>query len=659
MGFCAKDYDENGDGFVSWIEFFNVYRQRNIVVRLSLCERIFLTFDDPDSSVFAQILSIVLLSVILISSACFILSTVDEFQDRGEGPEPLLEAPSPTPLLKNIDLICLMLFCVEYLVRLATVWNVRMEVFKKNRLLDLVVGFDPIYLPGPGLRVLRFIFTPANLIDLAAILPAAISLLVSSSGNGGLVVLRIIRLTRIFRAFKSPALIEPVIVIGRTLTQSTKALYVLAFNLLLGIIISGSLMYLAEGQGQWDEAQQRYTRRVGWQWNATSQQMEEVTEVSPFQSIPHTFWWAIVTITTVGYGDLVNHPRTGWGYVVTMITMVFSLVMLALPVGVIGGTFSQVWSEFDEERKREAELVRQELFFVTTSLQRLDPEQMCRMMLVEVWDDHGLLGQAKARSAPFRFMGEAKLELELPCNTRIMRQKTLQLQPNMDLVARKVSGEVTMRYSWTPKGFEDNCQVDEKRFASRPSRDLSQVDVIGLGKMMDPELEGRLEVTIVSANRLINLGNTARQGASNPYCMVFVYPIRPAAGSLLRPCVWQTPTAPRTLSPCWEVSHIFDYNWSAPFAREDMVVSRVESGAEAEMLEAQGLGLGVEKLGEVAQLIRVLAAELQQLKEEVKMIASRLDWLSLAPGSSAALASAASSPPEHCPQSAVAAVSGS
>jgi len=643
-GFSVLEYDTNGDGFVSWVEFFAVYRKRNITVRLSVCERIFLTFDDPDSSMCAQVVSMVVLTIIVVSSCCFVLSTVDQFQvPSADG----TEAPKPNPVLKRVDEVCLVLFCLEYLVRLATCWNVRTELFKKAKLLSLIVGFEPIKLPGPLMRVFYFMVTPTNVIDLAAILPAVLAIFIQSE-SGGFVVLRLIRLTRIFRVLKSPALIEPVVIIGRTLQQSTKALYVLLFNLLLGVVISGSLMYLAEG-GTWDEATQHYLRRAGQQWNASSGQFIELYEQSPFQSIPHTFWWAMVTIATVGYGDENNYPKTAWGYTIAVLTMVFSLVMLALPVGVIGGTFSQVWSEFDAEKKREAEMVRQETFFVTQSMQRLDPDQMCRMMLIEVWDDSSMKiaeprgkAQRKAcghRAAPFHFMGEAKLELELPSYTRVARQKTLPLQPNTELINRKVTGEITLRYEWTPAALlEDGALPRRLSFQSsgrRTSFDLGR----NSARLGDDEpvsaIKGALQVTIVSADRLINLGNTGRRGMSNPYCMVFVYPSRPVNGGLLQPCVWRTPTAQRTLSPRWEVNDLFAYDWSIPKALEEQVEA---TGERCKVLpcERREVELNQGKLTEVVLLLRTLASELQQVKEEVRVLHGRLDWLSLDPADAAA-----------------------
>ena len=156
-----------------------------------------------------------------------------------------------------------------------------------------------------------------HVIDLAAIVPGVISSflpsLFSQGGGGGFVVLRLIRLTRVFRA---PVIREPATIIAITIRRSAKALFVLGVNLGLGIIIFGSLMYLAE-QGKWNADDHTYLRETGRTWNALANDgkgaWEKATEESPFVSIPHTLWWAITTATTVGYGD--NYPTTGLGYV--------------------------------------------------------------------------------------------------------------------------------------------------------------------------------------------------------------------------------------------------------------------------------------------------------------------------------------------------------
>ena len=58
---------------------------------------------------------------------------------------------------------------------------------------------------------------------------------------------------------------------------------------------------------------------------------------SPFQSIPQSFWWCIVTLTTVGYGDM--YPYSVEGKIVGVLTMLVGLIMLALPLSIIGTNF--------------------------------------------------------------------------------------------------------------------------------------------------------------------------------------------------------------------------------------------------------------------------------------------------------------------------------
>src|ERR1051325_3349552 len=64
-------------------------------------------------------------------------------------------------------------------------------------------------------------------------------------------------------------------------------------------------------------------------------------EISPFQSIVHSFWWSIVTVTTTGYGDAV--PITGLGKLVAAVTMTFGILVIALPTSIIGSNFNNEW----------------------------------------------------------------------------------------------------------------------------------------------------------------------------------------------------------------------------------------------------------------------------------------------------------------------------
>jgi len=634
QGFNAKEYDENTDGFVTWGEFFHVYKRRNIKIKLSIFERIYLTVEDPDSSHLAQIVSIVVLLTIIVSSFCFILGTVRQCQHQ----DPPRSEPKPVPEFETIETICLVLFILEYVARLFTVWAVRSEIFDEDKILTLVIGYEPLSHTPPWLRLLKFIFAPSNLIDLAAILPALLSAFMDQDG-GGFVVLRLIRLTRIFRAFKAPALAEPVHVISQTISQSTKALYVLVFNLLLGIVIFGSLMYLVEGQGQWSMEKQKYERKVGQRWNDTIADWEDVVDVSPFQSIPETFWWAIVTATTVGYGD--DYPVTPLGKIVAVLTMVFSLVILALPVGVIGGTFSQVWDDYKLERKQAAETRRNEMIFITKAIQRLDPTRMSSLMLIEVWNDQlGDEGYCE-RPAPAKFMGEVTLQLDLPMTQEVTKREKLHLEQNNDMVKRAITGSITVEYKWVPRNRQNGTALqlgDDLVITGRQS--ITETF----------ELEGTLTVTIVSAENLVNLDFTKRDSASSPYCMVLCYPTSPDKGDSLYPCVWRTPTVKNNLNPVWDKAKAFSFNWKPKQVTEQVASTRrtwestddftkplaaalqpgdgAPQGSGSPNSALAAVASAAPKLDEVLNILRDLTTDLGHVREEVRALSGRVERLS-------------------------------
>jgi len=647
QGFDSKVYDENGNNYVGWGEFCYVWKDRKITVRLSLAERIFLTLDDPQSSYLARIISVVTLLTIVASSLGFILSTVPEFQDRPSDNS----APKPGPVFDLIEHFCLIIFVLEYLARLGTCWAIRPEVFDKAALLELVTGYERIKLTTPVVRVIRFLLNVQNMIDLAAIAPGVATGLVymftgeMSDGGGGFVVLRLVRLTRIFRAFRLGKYVEPVIVIARTVKQSTKALYVLAFNLLLGVVIFGSLMFLME-QGDWDPKTHEYWRTTGFEWNATLNDYQKVIGITPFKSIPHAFWWALVTSTTVGYGD--HYPTTSNGYIVAVVCMVWSLVILALPVGVIGGTFTQVWADFANNKMVEAEVLRREMVYVSHAVQRIEPAKVSRLLLLEVWNDDGL--QDAMPASPEDFMGEVRLELDLPPDAEIRgREMRLRLQPNFQVVRKEITGFITVRYDWFPAepGTHPLDHVDEAE-----DRDLPHLEKV---------LHGTLRLDIISGSDLVNTDWGRHLGQSSPYVMALCYPKSPALEAQLHPVVWRSPTAYNSLSPVWESRHSFQYLWYVPVDTRDnrsqnisrvgsrlTVVSSRECSARLGSCEDKrggssslpqpflpkaGPGSPVpdEVMSMLLQLtgsMPKLAANLAQIQQQVSSLSSRVDDLS-------------------------------
>merc|ERR1719181_2118207 len=109
--------------------------------------------------------------------------------------------------------------------------------------------------------------------------------------------------------------------------------------------------------------------------------------------------------------------------------MIWGLVILALPVGVIGGTFTQVWHDFAQSKKNEAEELRKEMVYVASAVQRVQPQIVSHLVLIQVWDEDGS-DPNRLPNNPESFMGEVKLQLELPQDRPVTRELKLHLRGN-------------------------------------------------------------------------------------------------------------------------------------------------------------------------------------------------------------------------------------
>mmetsp|Transcript_153012 Transcript_153012/g.281613 ORF Transcript_153012/g.281613 Transcript_153012/m.281613 type:complete len:758 (+) Transcript_153012:326-2599(+) len=542
--FDWHQYDANKDGSVGWYEFCSFWQNSKTVVCLTPWERLFLTLDDSERSLMGRVMSILVFVTILVSMGCFIISTHSSLQtscllEHEPGHDPDCK-PTTAQLFKDIDLACVVFFSVEYGARLLLSGFVRTELMDKDQsvLLEMAVSEESIRSPPPLQRMVDYFLNGANLIDLAAIMPWYLTVIMKHSGGGDSIIVRIIRLTRVIRAFRLGRRFEAVVIIMRSLNRSLRALNVLVLNLLLGVIIFSALMYFAE-QGTWDPELEIHKRWVKAEWNETSRKWEDFYDRSPYDSIPACFWWAIVTATTVGYGDL--FPTTAAGKAVAGICMAWSLCVLALPIGVIGNNFSQVWEEYDKEKQQEEWDQIREQMMLKRSLAWGDPLHYSQRLLLEVWHDSriqdkecGLEDLGAHIASQAEFMGEVDCKLDLPPREHIIQKRMhVPLSHNFEKARRRVRGTITFEYTWHPQDGRDT----------------------------DTLLQGSLEIYILHGDGLISIdwkGNFS----SDPYCIVTAYPESPGENGQVEPKIFRTKTLEDTCYPEWNGRFHYDVNWT-------------------------------------------------------------------------------------------------
>lgn len=519
--FCAKEYDVDGSGGVGWFEFVAVWRQHNIKIRMSFFERLYMTMEDPQSSVVSKLWSLLVMLLIVISSCSFVLSTLPQFR---EPPPGCPSCPAvPITEFQVLDNICLAMFTVEYILRLLSSSMMRVHLVERDKLNTLMCSNDLLYSRSPVRKMLDFVISPANIIDFLAIMPSYLKwMMAGSGGNDSLVMLRLIRLTRALRLGRR---FEAVTIIARSMVRSVRALSALIINMFMGIIIWGSLMYFAE-QGSWDPEVRTYTR-----WESRSWDGEEWVDQrgnSPFVSIPGTLWWALVTSTTVGYGD--NFPTTDAGKAICAFAIIWSLCVLALPIGVIGSNFETVWAEFDDERAFEREMARNEDMLFSNSACLVDPLVKCRNLIIEIYHDAHVLADVNRI-----FLGKVEIKMVLEPNKPSSESLEVVLQPDYAQSKRKVGGRLFFDYEWKPDAkLEDGTLVS-----------------------------GKLQIFNLMAEDLLPLDWRKKEALLNPFAVIRSFPKSPVGGSAFVAERYRTSTIQCTLDPDWsKESASFDFRWT-------------------------------------------------------------------------------------------------
>lgn len=190
------------------------------------------------------------------------------------------------PVLKNLEWAFTLAFTAEYLTRL---WCVR----------------DP--------RAYATSFY--GIVDFLAVLPTYLALFVT--GSGYLLVIRILRILRLFRVLKLARYVSAADTLIEAMTQSWRKILVFLYVIVTIVILFGSLMFVVEGPEH------------------------------GFTSIPRGVYWGIVTLTTVGFGDIT--PQTPIGQLIAAVVMVLGYGIIAVPTGIYAAELHDVMS-----RRRQA-----------------------------------------------------------------------------------------------------------------------------------------------------------------------------------------------------------------------------------------------------------------------------------------------------------------
>jgi voltage-gated potassium channel len=225
--------------------------------------------------------------------------------------EIVYEADTPAGRWFDLVLVATILASV-LIIMLDSVRSIEMRWHNEIKIAEWF--FTVLFTLEYGLRLvsvskpLRYARSFYGLVDLIAILPTWLSILVP--GTQFLLTVRVLRLLRIFRILKLAHYLSQAEILKRALAQSRGKITVFLMTVTTIVIIVGSLMYVIEG------------------------------EANGFTSIPQSIYWAIVTLTTVGYGDI--SPKSPIGQALASLVMIMGYGIIAVPTGIVTAELTQM-----------------------------------------------------------------------------------------------------------------------------------------------------------------------------------------------------------------------------------------------------------------------------------------------------------------------------
>lgn len=256
---------------------------------------IWLLCEEPDSSWAAKIFAVISVACIVISIVNFCMETLPSIGRQVcinatiDDGETYSMVPNYLDPFFIVETACIAWFTIEFVLRL-------------------------ISCPSK----LTFCRNIMNIFDVLAIVPFFIILIIQHAGgscesakkSGAFVFIRVLRVFRVFKLSKHSQGLQ---ILGLTIKTSLRELGMFFFFLIIAMIIFSSAVYYAEAS-------------------------QDTTKLT---SIPDSFWWAIVTMTTIGYGDIV--PVGVWGKLVGTLCVIAGVLTIALPVPVVVANFNNFY----------------------------------------------------------------------------------------------------------------------------------------------------------------------------------------------------------------------------------------------------------------------------------------------------------------------------
>lgn len=411
----------------------------------NIFQAVFILLDEPESGFMAKVFSLSLMTIIFASCVGFMAESMPQIRCEGypaagnpptcaidlsgadcqcidkdaqELPCPVkgadwvvceneAEASWAKDTLQSLHIFeaaCIILFTVEFALRMLTCTQ----------------------RPRQDRRFLPYLMKPLNIVDIFAILPWYVELLFG--GDSGLAVLRILRLSRIFRVMKAGGVLSELQLFVEGYKRAREGLLLLFFLLFLYLCVFAALLFLLEYDHQTeycfansDNAFEKSAERCFADLNdgipgkvvvskllgtsdnrTTASGCPECTDntmtqeewdqlgaacdavgcsIRGFTSIPTTWYFILATMTTVGYGDHI--PKTTAGKFVCGLCMLVGIMVLALPIIVIGNAFEEVFVEekkhkAEKEEKKEKKKLEREMLSGAPS-----PETLAKIKVIE------------------------------------------------------------------------------------------------------------------------------------------------------------------------------------------------------------------------------------------------------------------------------------